>query len=68
MTIMKRLHPLEDQTRVTCPYCGQTQWLAVDPDTQGELVEDCDVCCHPWRLLASRNEDGVLQVDVTREQ
>jgi hypothetical protein len=65
---MSRRRSLEDETNVTCPYCSKTQLLVVDPETQGELVQDCDVCCHPWRLWVSRDEEGALVIDVSRAQ
>ncbi|MBK7579630.1 MAG: CPXCG motif-containing cysteine-rich protein [Myxococcales bacterium] len=62
----RRRVSLEDETTVTCPYCSSSQLLVVDPDTTGELVQDCDVCCHPWTVMISRDDDGVLDVSVTR--
>lgn len=51
---------------VICPYCGETVRLLLETDVAGELVQDCEVCCHPWRVrvLAAgdqrRVEVGVL--------
>ena len=40
----------------------------IDPETQGELVRDCDVCCRPWTLRVSRTRTGALEVQVLRAQ
>ena len=34
----------------TCPYCGETIEIYVEPDIEGSLVQDCEVCCNPWRV------------------
>lgn len=59
---------MDDATQVQCPYCLQMVELWVDPDTRGQYVEDCEVCCRPWRVDVARDEDGNLQVTVTRAQ
>ena len=48
---------------VVCPYCGERVSIAVEADLAGELIQDCEVCCNPWRLRLSR-VDGRLQADV----
>jgi hypothetical protein len=40
----------------------------VDPETQGELVQDCDVCCRPLALFIARTEDGELSIQAVRAQ
>ena len=49
--------PLGDGTAetdaiVTCPYCGEAVEIALDPGSgdDQEYVEDCEVCCQPWRV------------------
>jgi hypothetical protein len=59
---------MDDRCLVQCPYCWQTQELEVDPDTQGEMVQDCEVCCRPWRVTVRRKKDGELTVRVERAQ
>jgi hypothetical protein len=59
---------VQDVVTVVCPYCFESIELYVDPDTTGELVQDCDVCCHPWSVAVSRNPDGTLDVSVQRAQ
>ena len=35
---------------VTCPYCGETVEIYLEPDVTGTLIQDCEVCCNPWRI------------------
>ena len=55
-----------DVARVACPWCGEAVELWVDPDTDGAIVEDCEICCRPWRVWVTRDEDGELAVSVDR--
>ena len=66
MPIMAR--PMDEVARVQCPYCFEVIELYVDPETEGTMVQDCDVCCRPWQLFISRDEDGTLLVNVDRAQ
>ena len=59
---------MDELTDVICPYCGEQVELYVDPDTAGELVQDCDVCCHPWRVIVERDASGGARVWVERAQ
>ena len=43
---------------VTCPYCGEEVEIYLEPDMRGTFVQDCEVCCNPWRVSVSRGEDG----------
>ena len=50
---------------MTCPYCGEQVEIYVEPDVRGSFVQDCEVCCNPWRVRVSgRGEDR--EVDVVR--
>ncbi|MGI8497439.1 MAG: CPXCG motif-containing cysteine-rich protein [Gemmatimonadaceae bacterium] len=49
--------PLGDGTAdveatVHCPYCGEENVIGLDPGggSSQEYVEDCQVCCQPWRV------------------
>ena len=50
---------------VTCPYCGETVEISVEPDVRGSFVQDCEVCCNPWRVRVSGKGDE-RSVDVVR--
>ena len=44
-----------DLVEVQCPYCCERVEIAVEPDTWGTLVQDCEVCCNPWQLTITRD-------------
>ena len=54
------LHPVQ------CPVCGAWQTLVVDEDTEGSLVQDCEVCCAPWAITVRRSRSGRATVSVER--
>ena len=64
--------PLGDGTAamdavVACPYCGENVEIGLDPgsgNTQ-EYVEDCQVCCRPWRVSVTYDEHGQADVRLT---
>ena len=56
---------MDDLFLVTCPYCGEEIEIYVEPDVRGSFVQDCEVCCNPWRVRVSRDGDG-RTVDVAR--
>lgn len=55
--------------QVYCPYCGEPVEIGLDPGsgTQQHYVEDCQVCCQPWRVSVYYDEDGHADVQVTPE-
>lgn len=57
----------DDATEFTvwCPYCGEQVEIYLEPDVTGTLVQDCEVCCRPWQVHVSRDQD-YRHVDVTR--
>jgi hypothetical protein len=56
---------VEDEFFVTCPYCGEQAQIYVEPDVRGTLVQDCEVCCNPWRVRV-RGRGDERTVDVGR--
>lgn len=63
--------PLGDGTAdtdaaVTCPYCAESVEIAVDPGSgpSQQYVEDCPVCCNPWRVSVTFDGDGLAHVDL----
>ena len=56
---------MSDSFLVTCPYCGEEIELYLEPDVQGDLVQDCEVCCNPW-LIRVFTDDGERNVQVGR--
>jgi hypothetical protein len=56
---------MDDEFLVTCPYCGEIAEIYVEPDVTGTFVQDCEVCCNPWRVRLSGSGE-IRQVEVTR--
>ena len=56
---------MDDTHSVQCPWCWECLELYVDPESSGQLVEDCEVCCRPWIVFIDRSEEGT-QVHVER--
>jgi Cysteine-rich CPXCG len=66
--------PLGDGTAETgatvrCPYCGEVNEIVLDPGSGSaqEYVEDCQVCCRPWRLSVHYFPDGSAEVSAQPE-
>ncbi|MBI3072110.1 MAG: CPXCG motif-containing cysteine-rich protein [Deltaproteobacteria bacterium] len=51
-----------------CPYCGELVSLWIDPGSSGDqtYIEDCSVCCRPWSVQVSFDENGEPSVRVGR--
>jgi hypothetical protein len=56
---------MDDRFVVTCPYCGEDIEIYVEPDVVGSFVQDCEVCCNPWRVRVSRGH-GEYEIHVAR--
>ncbi len=55
----------ETDAIVHCPYCGEEVSVSIDPgggETQ-EYVEDCEVCCNPWKVTV-RYSGGAAEVNL----
>ena len=48
---------MDDEFYVTCPYCGEQVQIYVEPDVRGSFVQDCEVCCNPWRVRVTGRGD-----------
>jgi Cysteine-rich CPXCG len=44
---------VDDHFPVICPYCGEESEIYVEADVRGSFVQDCEVCCNPWRVRIS---------------
>jgi hypothetical protein len=53
--------------QITCPYCWEIYplWLEVE-DSVVELIEDCQVCCHPIQLRMETAKDGEVSLHAER--
>jgi len=63
--------PLGDGTADTgatvhCPCCGEAVEIALDPGsgTRQAYVEDCEVCCRPFEVVAECESGEILSLDV----
>lgn len=56
---------MDDNFTVTCPYCGEEVEIYVEPDVRGTFVQDCEVCCNPWRIQL-RVVGGERELQVSR--
>ena len=54
----------DDAVLVVCPHCGEANELGLDPGggSEQEYVEDCTVCCRPWRVIVRYGADGSADV------
>jgi hypothetical protein len=54
----------DKEGRVTCPYCGESNTLTLDPSsgTSQDYIEDCQVCCHSMRIIVSYLPSGNADV------
>ena len=56
---------MSDSFFVTCPCGGEEVEIYVEEDVRGTFVQDCEVCCNPWRLrVRGRGEER--SVDIAR--
>lgn len=54
---------MDDSFWVTCPYCGESVEICVESDVRGTFVQDCEVCCNPWRIrVVGRGDERSLDV------
>lgn len=55
---------------VTCPYCGATVELTLDPagGSMQRYVEDCEVCCRPWQLTVRWDASGGATVEARTDE
>jgi len=61
---------VDTEATVLCPYCGELNDIALDPGggRHQEYVEDCQVCCRPWRVRVIYLPDGGADVSIDAEQ
>ncbi len=48
------------ESTVECPYCGEPVEITLDPGSGShqQYIEDCSVCCRPWNVSVTYDEDG----------
>ncbi|MGH7520413.1 MAG: CPXCG motif-containing cysteine-rich protein [Gemmatimonadales bacterium] len=47
-----------------CPYCGEPNEIGIDAGggSYQDYVEDCQVCCRPWRVTVAYDEEGNAEI------
>ena len=57
----------DTSTAVQCPHCGEVVEIELDPGGGAvqDYVEDCQVCCRPWRVRVFYGAHGIARVSVT---
>ena len=60
---------LEHYEDFMCPYCGQSNALAVDltGGSEQRLVVDCEVCCAPIAIRIKVRGGDIAGIDVRKE-
>ncbi|PYR03065.1 MAG: CPXCG motif-containing cysteine-rich protein [Acidobacteria bacterium] len=54
---------MSEEFYVTCPYCGEEVEIYLEPDVHGTLIQDCEVCCNPWRVrIVGSGEERYVEV------
>jgi len=59
--------PADTEGTVMCPYCGEPNEIAIDAGggTNQDYVEDCQVCCRPWRVTVVYDAAGGAEISAT---
>ena len=54
---------------ITCPWCWENYSTFLEAESSDvELIEDCQVCCHPIQLRLQTAMNGELNLSVDRAQ
>ena len=54
---------MSEEFHVTCPYWGEEVEIYLEPDVHGTLIQDCEVCCNPWRVrIVGSGEERYVEV------
>ena len=57
---------VDSDTSVSCPYCGETTQISLDYGSGAvqDYIEDCEVCCRPWRVRVRYDRSGAAEVTI----
>jgi len=57
---------LDDTYTATCPHCGEECELLVElaGGSQQSYVEDCPVCCRPWQVQVTIDDEGGVGLEL----
>ncbi|MGB0767852.1 MAG: CPXCG motif-containing cysteine-rich protein [Phycisphaeraceae bacterium] len=61
---------MDDLADYTCPTCGESIQLGIDPTAGREqhYIEDCPVCCNPNAIAVYFDRDGNADVEARVSQ
>lgn len=61
---------MDETIEYTCPSCGESIQLAIDPTggAEQEYIEDCPVCCNPNQLHITFDERGEAAITAAPSQ
>lgn len=61
---------MQDTAEYTCPTCGESIRIGVDPTAGREqyYIEDCPVCCNPNAISVSFDREGSAYVEASVSQ
>jgi hypothetical protein len=57
-----------ESVEIECPYCGERVEIDLDPESHGQMVRDCEVCCNPWLMTVRWDGVGTPSVEVEAAQ
>jgi hypothetical protein len=51
---------------LACPYCGEMVEVEIDESggSRQSYVEDCPVCCRPWEVRVTQDQEGNWSVSL----
>lgn len=57
---------LDDTYLARCPFCFEECELVVDlgGGSEQSYVEDCPVCCRPWQVRVSVDDEGAVTLEL----
>lgn len=54
---------LTESQRFDCPWCGENNWVELEPGDFGQVViQDCAVCCRAIEIRLPEDADGAIYV------
>ena len=54
---------------IQCPFCGQVFDLVIDTSVAAQrFTTDCEVCCRPWKVVVTYDDDGAADVTLAEAQ
>ena len=61
------MHQQLREYRITCPWCWEvfSTWLEAEAEVT-ELIEDCQVCCHPMQIRLHADMEGKAEISSDR--